>query len=141
MKVAPVVVKKQAMVMGVKVMVLCHLMVVILHQKEFHLIGVGEQAINTSHNGVGSWDSDDCALSVQASNVFLLLMMANTLPKQLNSKDQDDQYQSRSSWSARNNHFVLRTINYKSPSLKITRKLIPAKHIFLHLWKRCFKII
>ena len=54
MKVAPVVVKKQAMVMGVKVMVLCHLMVVILHQKEFHLIGVGEQAINTSHNGVGS---------------------------------------------------------------------------------------
>ena len=58
---------------------ICHLMVVILHQKEYHLIGVGEQAINTSHNGVGSWDSDDCALSVQASNVFSLLMMANTL--------------------------------------------------------------
>ena len=38
----------------VKVMVLCHLMVVIFHQKELHLIGVGEQAINTSHNGVGS---------------------------------------------------------------------------------------
>ena len=36
---------------------------------------------------------------------FLLLMIANALPKQLNSsKDQDDQYQSRSSRSARDNH-------------------------------------
>ena len=34
---------------------------------------------NTPHNGVGSPDSDYCALSLQASDVFLLLMMANVL--------------------------------------------------------------
>ena len=39
------VVEQQAMVMVVKVMVLKHLMVIILHQKELHLIGVREQAI------------------------------------------------------------------------------------------------
>ena len=36
---------------------------------------------STLQNDVGSSDQDDCALSVQASNVFLLLMMLNSLSK------------------------------------------------------------
>ena len=51
---------------------------------------------NTSPNGVASQDSDDCALSVQASNVFFAIDDGKH-PKQLNSKNQNDQYQSISS--------------------------------------------
>ena len=55
----------------------------------------GRRGHNTPHNGVGSPDSDDCALSVQASNVFFAIDNGKR-PKQANSsKDQDDQYQSR----------------------------------------------
>ena len=64
----------------------------------------GRTGHNTPHNGVGSPDSDDCALSVQASNVFFAIDNSKR-PKQINSsKDQGDQYQSRSSGLARDNH-------------------------------------
>ena len=59
---------------------------------------------NTPLNGVGSLDSDDCAQSMQASNMFFTIDNGKH-PKQVNySKDQDDQYQPRSSGSARSNH-------------------------------------
>ena len=62
----------------------------------------GRTGHNTLHNGVGSPDSDDCVLSVQTLNVFFAI---GKCPKQVNSsKDQDDQYQSRSFESARDNH-------------------------------------
>ena len=64
----------------------------------------GRTGHNTPHNGVGSPHSDDCALSVQASNVIFAIDEGKR-PKQINSsKDQNDQYQSRSSESARDNH-------------------------------------
>ena len=64
----------------------------------------GRTGHNTPRNGVGSPDSNDCALSVHASNVFSAIDDGKR-PKQVNSsKDQDDQYQSRSSGSARDNH-------------------------------------
>ena len=44
----------------------------------------GRTSQNTPHNDVGSPDSDDCALSVQASNVFFATD-DDKLPKQINS--------------------------------------------------------
>ena len=59
---------------------------------------------NTPHNGVRLPDLDDCALPVQASNVFFAIDDAKR-SKQINSsKDQGDQYQSKSSGSVRDNH-------------------------------------
>ena len=63
----------------------------------------GTTGHNTPHNGVGSPDSNDCALSVPVSNLFFAIDDGKC-PKQVNSsKDQDNQYQSRSSGSARVN--------------------------------------
>ena len=60
----------------------------------------GRKANNKPHNGVGSPDPDDYALSVQASNVFFGIDDGKR-PKKVNSfKNQEDQYQSRSSGSA-----------------------------------------
>ena len=62
------------MVMVLKMMPLYHLMVIILHKKELHLIVVGEQAI--IHLTMVLWVTRsiyDCALSVQASNMFFVI--------------------------------------------------------------------
>ena len=59
---------------------------------------------STPRNGVGSLYPDDCALPVQASNMFFAIDDGKR-PNQVNSsKDQDDQHQSRSSGSTRDNH-------------------------------------
>ena len=60
---------------------------------------------STPWYGVGSSDPDDCALSIQASNIFFATD-DGICHKQVNSfkKDQEDHYQSRSSGSTRDNH-------------------------------------
>ena len=62
----------------------------------------GRISHNTPRNGVGSSDSDDCVLSAQASNVFFAIDYRKRHKQVNSSKDQDDQYQSRSSGSADN---------------------------------------
>ena len=60
---------------------------------------------STPRNGIGPPDPDDFPLSIQASIVFCAIDDGKR-PKQVNSlkKDQDDQYQSRSFGSTRDNH-------------------------------------
>ena len=59
----------------------------------------GRKAHNKPHNGVGSQDPDDYTLSVQAPNVFFAIDDGKRPKKVNSSKDQEDQYQSRSSGS------------------------------------------
>ena len=60
---------------------------------------------STPRHGVGSSDPDNCALSIQASNIFFTTD-DGICHKQVNpfKKDQEDQYQSRSSGPTRDNH-------------------------------------
>ena len=84
----------------------------------------GTTGHNTPHNGVGSPDSNDCVLSLPASNLFFAIDDGKC-PKQVNSsKDQDDQYQSRSSGSARDNHADQVLQPHQRYSLNVTNDYI-----------------
>lgn len=70
----------------------------------FDLFNLSGRIDHTPRNAVGSPNQDDYALFLQTTNVFFVTDEGKR-PKQVNSsKDEDDQYQSGSSGSRRDNH-------------------------------------